>query len=468
MRIQKSQVCLLFLLIAVVTATSCTGGENPVLIKPGASGVSQLSFATHPVARLNPGTGEVWLGAPPGTAIGASLVKLTLPGDVTVTLRALQDGSFIYRFEGDGSSVVLVEWVDPANVRHSSDIQVTEPSYGLKIFQGQAGLYPNRISVTGETAWVVSSGTNTLNSYSLDTLEPVDLTVDLPEYSNPWEAFFTSPTTGIVTTLFGGVFTFDASSDEITKVATAQFRDFASPNGVVVAAGRAWITNPNPISYFPSVLSPGWISIADMAGQPTVTGEINTRWLNPQFVISDGFYVYVSCSGTVDFLLPDYIATAMDEGGIQVIDAQTGVIKASYPLGHAAPGPMGLSPDGRYLYAGSGVAGWLYRIDLEEKRVLNDADNPIVISDSPQTFISFVKVNPDGLLACGSFSDDMIRFVDSRTGEVDPFPFFQPVTLPHSDSEISGVQDAAYCVRDGQQGLLVITTVKSFFHWLPL
>jgi hypothetical protein len=91
-----------------------------------------------------------------------------------------------------------------------------------------------------------------------------------------------------------------------------------------------------------------------------------------------------------------------------------------------------------------------------------------VVSDHPGTFVSFVKVNPQGLLACGSFNDDTIRFVDSWTGEVDPFPFFEPVSLlPPGFFDFLGLQDAVYCMRNGQSGLLMISTVKNGFHWLP-
>jgi DNA-binding beta-propeller fold protein YncE len=213
----------------------------------------------------------------------------------------------------------------------------------------------------------------------------------------------------------------------------------------------------------------GWVSDISLGDAPSVMAEVNTRWLNPQNVISDGTFIYVSCSGTIDFLPPAYNAIALDTGGVQVISASTREIVASYELGKCGPGPMALSPDKRFLYVGSAVAGGLLRLDLEQRKVLNDASNPIVISDFPGTYVPFVEVTPEGLLICASFNTDTIRFVDSWTGEVDPFPFFGPIELHPDDPDLFyGIQDAAVCRRDGRKGLLILTTVDSAFHWLPL
>jgi len=472
----------------------CIGcvGANPITLDPNAPEISRLKFATRLVARLNPTAGEVWIGAPPGWSAAGSLVRFTVAGELTRKVRSLIDGSVLYRFPGDENSVTLVEWVDQVGVRHSENVPVTNASDDLDLHVGTAGLYPNRMIADEDAIWVVNSGNDELASYDLVSLQKGDA-VKTPAYSNPWDAAFIEDTSrGLITTLFAGVHMFDASTGETREVSTDGFRTFASPNGVAILtdgartvqsapgtqsrpcgagfpACRAVVVNPNPVSYFPTEFGQGWISWIELSDSPRVYKELNARWLNPQYVIEGSERIYVSCSGTIDFAPPDYVATALDAGGVMVISKESGEVVEAYELGLGGPGPMALSPDERYLYVGSGVAGRLFRIDLERGMVLNSAENPILVSDFPGTFISFLEVSEDGLLACASFNDDTIRFVDSMTGELDPFPFFEPVELhPDDPDALYGPQAAKYVDRGGVEGLLILTTVLSEFHWLAL
>jgi hypothetical protein len=59
--------------------------------------------------------------------------------------------------------------------------------------------------------------------------------------------------------------------------------------------------------------------------------------------------------------------------------------------------------------------------------------------------------------------------MDSRTGELDPFPFFGPVKLhPDDPDAFYGPQDAVFGYGDKEYGLVLLTTVKSGFSWLPI
>ena len=105
------------------------------------------------------------------------------------------------------------------------------------------------------------------------------------------------------------------------------FPEFRIPNGVAILPGDtdyAYVTNTNPISYFPTEFGHGWVTCIELHPDQNYEGEvvadINTQWLNPQNVIVHDNLVYVSCSGTIDWTPPDYIATAMDNGGVHVID----------------------------------------------------------------------------------------------------------------------------------------------------
>jgi len=443
---------------------------------PDTPGVSQIPFLTRLVARYNPGTSQVWIGAPSGWAKSSSEVLITVTNDLPRRVQVYQDGSFIYKFPGDENSTAEVEWTDTAGTGHSEIVMVTNASEGLELFEGEAGLYPNRMIMKDEMLWVVNSGDDALTSYDLAT-ETEQSSITTPLFSNPWEVdFIDGSSMGFLTTLFAGVYCFDSVTGLTSEVALNGFRDFASPNGVVTIrtggtdespSGTCWVANPNPVGYFPTTFGQGFISRIEFGETANVSSEINTLWLNPQHVITDGDLVYVSCSGTIDFMPPDYKAVALDRGGVHVIDPDTSQIIKSYDLGICGPGAMALSPDGRYLYIGSGVEGSIFRIDLEEEVVLNNASNPIVISDFPGTYIPFIEVSDNGLLACASFNTDTIRFMDSRTGELDPFPFFGEIELHPDELELLwGPQDAVFATRNGREGLILLTTVESAFHWI--
>ncbi len=458
----------LLILSSLVIGLACEVG-GPITLDPSAPEAAQLPLALDLVARYEASSGLVWIGAPPGTSKSGREVYITVPDELIRRVKALDDGSFLYRFPGDENSTALVEWTDPTGDRHSKNLAVTAPGEGSALNIAAAGLYSNRLTVMNDVAWVVNSGNDELTAYDLTTLQETGMRVTVPEWSNPWEAAFISPTEGILTTLFSGVFQFDAVEGTIIAVDTTGFSNFASPNGCAIIGDYAWIANPNPITYFPTVLGTGWVNKVALGTDPGVIAEIETDWLNPQNVIVHGDYVYVSCTGTVDFFPPDYLATALDPGGVHVIDPDTGEIVESYELGTCGPGPMAISPDGRYLYAGSNVAGHVYRIDLLNGQILNDASSPIVVSDYTGTFIPTLCMTDGGLLICPSFNTDTIHFVDSRTGEQNPFPVFEPIELhPDDPDALWGIQDIAVCERNGETGLLVLTTVLSAFHWTPM
>ena len=455
------------LVYLIATGLGCTGAD-PITVDPNSPGVSQLRFVSDLVARFNPDTGQVWIAAPPGWAASETEVRVSVPGDLPRRILSLTDGSFLYRFAGTAESTATVAWIDPGNAKHEETLAVTAPEDTIDRDIASAGLYANRMTASEDVVWVVNSGDDELASYDIETLQPGGMAVSAPQYSNPWEAAFGKGSNGLLTTLFGGVLGFDTATGETVEVDTNYLRPFASPNGVTILGDFGWVTNPNPVSYFPTQFEQGWVSRIELSGDPHVDDEIDTPWFNPQHIISDGTDIYISCSGTIDFVPPDYIATALDAGGILVVDEQNKVL-TTYELGVCGPGPMALSPDGMFLYIGSGVSGSLFRIDLQKETVLNDASNPIVLDDFPGTFISFIEVSPTGLMACGSFNTDTIRFVDSLTGEVNPFPFFEPVSIDGGNPDTYyGPQDAVFVTRGGENGLLILTTVISGFHWLPI
>lgn len=464
--------CYSIIFISLISFTVITGlgcrGSNPILSDISDPGYSQVIYGSRMMARFDPDSGFVWLAAPPGIIKPDSEVAVTTSDGASRQLSTYPDGRFLYRFPGNEDSFCIVTWTDTNETSHTQTIVVTDPDDDVTANIRSTGLYCNRIFEYKGTTWVVNSGDDELAVHDTDSLVKLASDIDLPEFSNPWEADFSSPTSGLITTLFNGVFSFDIQTGHTPAITTEGFREFASPNGVFIAGMGGWVTNTNPISYFPSEHGQGWISLINVE-TGSVVSEINTPWLNPQYVIADRNYLYVSCTGTVDFVPPDYFANAVTGGGIMVLNLSTREIVNTFDLGLCAPGPLALSPDKRYLYAGSGVAANLYRIDLHQGIIINGPDNPIVISDFPGSFIPFISEMGTGLIATASFNDDVLRFVDSYTGELDPYPFFKPVKLHPGEPEAKwGPQDGVFTKRNGESGLLFITTINGAFHWLEI
>jgi len=468
---------LFVLLSLILTFFIGCSRTTPLIPDENSPAVMQANFTGKLVARYNDHSKKVAIGAPSNFSKPHSGIVVSIPGEVPITTHSLSDGSFILRFPGESDMSIRVDWTDSNGESQSETVAVSDPYDDLDVNLKPAGIYPNRMENVGGTIWVVNSGDNEIRPYDANNLLPTGNRINAPALSNPWEAAFDG-SKGIFTTLFNGAYYFNLLTGDVMPIVTTGFREFASPNGCAIDNDRAWVVNPNPISYFPSEFGQGWVSLIAFGSFPRVNGEIDTVWLNPQFVVYRNGFLYVSCTGTVDFVPPDYYAEALTEGGIHVIDPGTLQIVDSYNLGLGAPGPMGFSPDGRYLYAASSVAGRIFRIDLAEKKILNGYDNPIVIDDKLGTYVPFITVTPQGLLVCASFNSDTIHFLDSRTGELNPFPFFKPIDLspeltpspftgatwPH----FYGPQDAVYAERKGKKGILILTTVESGFSWIEL
>ncbi|HDS30132.1 MAG TPA: hypothetical protein ENN67_03725 [Firmicutes bacterium] len=466
---------VLFSVVLLVSFYGLGCGSSEILtLNPAGRDASRVKLLFGITARFVPETATVWIGAPPGYAAPSAEVFITLPAQKQIKIRAFTDGSFYHRFPGDENSSVEISWTDRWGQFRTETITVSDPNDKIATGIGKAGIAPNRMYLVDGMVWVVNSGDDEIASYDPETLEPGSMRVSLPVYSNPWEvAFHLESRTGLVTTLFRGVFRFDMQTGEIGRVETSSspFSPFASPNGVVMLDDTAWVANPNPVSYFPSRFGVGFLSKIEHGISPKVIGEIKTSWVNPQNVITDGKYIYASCTGTVDFMPPYWTPVALTSGGVHVIEPETGEIVASYELGEGGSGPMAITPDRRFLYIGSNIAGWLFRIDLFSGEVLNDASNPIILNNEPVTFIPKLEMLSNGLMICPSFNTDTIHFVDSSTGEVDPFPYSNPIDLRKGKTQAQiyyGVQDVVFCERDGHPGLLVLSSIINEFHWIPL
>lgn len=460
----KSKYLVSLLFVLLLTSSSCANGGNPIILDPNSPDVAQLAFVTSVVAVENPTTLELWLGAPAGTADPSTVVNVFIDNDRHVQFRPFDDGSLLYKFAGTSETAIYMQWIDPSRLEHREDISVSGPPDRLVRALAPAGYIPLQMEAVGDKVWVLDQS-HSLYPYDLESF--IHKPGNFYFLSEPYSFDFSIPT-GIVTA-GNDVYTISSGGSYSWEVDNGSFREFTGTTGCAILGNKAWVANMDPIHYFPIKAGPTWVSVIDLQGTtPSIIAEIDLTLYTPLDVITDGSLIYVSCNGTINSG-PPYLFNRVDPGGVFVIDPSTNEIIKTYDLGLTGPGSMQLSPDKRFLYVGSTDVTGVFRIDLEQGKIVNGPDNPIYIAGEDVSWggVSVLDVTPDGLLVCGN--SDRLYFVDSRTGEVNPFPFFKPVEIGYENiSSNYLIRDVATCTRGGVEGLLILTSGTAMFHWLPL
>jgi len=177
---------------------------------------------------------------------------------------------------------------------------------------------------------------------------------------------------------------------------------------------------------------PGLVTLIRRADR-LVVATIRTTQLNPQAAAVHGERGYVVNGGTyrVD---QDGLVTAASDGGVDIIDlgdpgGSAPRLAGNIPLGRSAAdariggyGSIAIDPAGKMALIGSGTRGDLFSVDLEQRRVVRGADNPIALfptaaGDNGMTTVRPLPGSKAGVL---SFNSDELCIGEDWTAMASP------------------------------------------------
>ena len=209
-----------------------------------------------------------------------------------------------------------------------------------------------------------------------------------------------------------------APSDERAAVRAQGL--FWAPEGIAVH--ERWILVTNTAFYFDGPLASwgqGFTTVIDRKTRRVVS-RVASSQPNPRDVLVSGDRAYVVNGGTTKTDHDLGLVTVTSSGGLDIIDLSADIaptaVAANIPLPQnpADPrigsyGSLVLSPDGRFALIGSGTRGDIFKLDLEQKRVVYGADNPLELfpTDEKQNGLTLVRRFGDTLAVLNFNSDEL-------------------------------------------------------------
>ncbi len=422
------------------------------------------------------------VGGTKGAAPAGSTVTVTdlNTGVTQPPTTAATDGSFDPTFTGSTSDKFEVVVSENGTTIIDKTIGVTVISQAVKRDLAQLGSFPTQIEIHGNRAYVVNGGSDSVQIFDLNQDPPKQVgTIVLPPGSDPVVIAFLNDTQAYVANLAGqSVALVNAQTAQCEllivlpdhvpsdtsvcqNVTTVDTNSFEDPFGIALANGKVYVTNSNLDQFFQPAGN-GFVTVIDTKTN-LVTKIIQLTAENAQGITVFGNMVYVVSGGSSSFDSNSGLVTPTSDGAVGVIDSTTDKIVAniSIPLSQTLP-LVGLpnklepTPDGKFGYIGSGTAGVLFKVNLEDNTLVRGADNPIIVTSAQVQDATFeVEIRDDGLGFIAVFNTDLIVAFDTATDTINPFPFIAPFPAgqkadnPNSQF-FEGIQDIA--IRPGKPG----------------
>jgi len=204
----------------------------------------------------------------------------------------------------------------------------------------------------------------------------------------------------------------DAPSQEVVT----PYLDLAGPEGVAVIAGTVYVTNTNGVWNNETMkmdYGTGYVSafLSDTLDQ---VGEVETPFLNPQLVVDASGMAAVVCSGT-SLADENWTMTPNAPGGVVVVDPGTLDIVKQVEIPVADPTPLSGFPgsaawdaDHLSLFLGSGTAPVLYKVDIEQGKLVST----LKLYDVAQGNDALVPAVAGGWLWAASFNQGKLYKID--------------------------------------------------------
>ncbi|GEM_PF-988688 len=452
----------------------------------GGSGGGGTSFTPSgriiAVAEKSGSNVTIKVGGTKGAAPAGSTVQVTdLNTQATQTTTAAADGSFDPTFTGSTGDMFEVVVSENGNTITDTTIGVTVISQAVERNLAQLGSFPTQIEIRGNMAYVVNGGSDNIQVFDLNQDPPKQVgAIVLPPGSDPNAIAFLDDTHAYVSNLTGqsvalvNVQTEQCEllivrSDHVPSdagvcqnhVTTVDDSSFEDPSGVAISNGKVYVTNSNLDQFFQPAGN-GFVTVIDTkTNQVVKTMQLSAE--NAEGITAMGNRIYAVSSGNSSFDTNSGLVTPTSNGAVGVIDSATDKIVANIPIPLnpalplvGFPNKLEPTPDGKFGYMGSGTAGVMFKVDLENNTLVRGADNPIIVTSAQVQDATFdVEIRDDGLGFIAVFNTDRIVVFDAATDTINPFPFIAPFPAgqradnPNSQF-FEGIQDIA--IRPGKPG----------------
>jgi hypothetical protein len=213
---------------------------------------------------------------------------------------------------------------------------------------------------------------------------------------------------------------------EVVKT-TPDYPLFSGPEGVFVFGEYLFVTNTNGVwdnDAGKMVYGNGYITVLKTEDLSFVS-QIETPFMNPQFITYVDEYFYVVCSGTVEFD-ENWTMTPASPGGIVMIGATTFLAEGSMEIPAGGVDPMAGFPGavaydavGKRLFIGSGTYPAVYVIDSESLEMVKTLT---VYPDAIGNDI-IVPAFHDGVLYATSFNTGLTYGLNPDSGDTIAGPY---------------------------------------------
>ncbi|MFQ6617064.1 MAG: FlgD immunoglobulin-like domain containing protein [Fidelibacterota bacterium] len=251
------------------------------------------------------------------------------------------------------------------------------------------GLVPNKITLRGNSAYVVNSISANIYVIDLEKFEIAE-TIDVGEGENPWDIAILNDDSAYVSNFqTSSVSLVSLSENKVLKKIDVGL----SPEGLLIHGNKLFVCNTgfNPETF---EFDAGTVSIIDV-GTNMITSSLPAG-INPQYMAVDGQgLIHIVSTGNY----------ADKEGVIYILDPDEEVVLDSIPIG-GFPGSIAIAGDSMgYLGAGGwGDEGFVFSYNTITRTVLRGPYNPIIIGPG----VTGISVDKDNNVYACNFNKDTI------------------------------------------------------------
>ena len=436
------------LFLAAITiigcAVSCGGGSS--------DNKEVVSGRVMAIAENAGNDQRIKIGGVAGAVPPGSTVKVTdLSTMETKSTVAGPDGSFDPEFQGSTDDLFKVQIIVNNELSDEFTIGVTLLTDIVKRDLGTLGDTPSELKIKGNIAYVLNGFSDNIQRFDLSKTPPRELNpVAVPTGSDPVSFDLLDNGKAYTANLIGqsvSLINLETNECELIYLKEPPSGNtgcnenivfdgaFEDPSDVKLIGNKLYVTNNNFDEFF-YPKGNGFITIIDTDSNQLDTviesdgansGSIRVAG-NDVLVLNTGNFIF-------DAQANEFQCDSNFPPSITIIDPDTETVKDTIeiPLSSmnplaCAPGVMAITPDSKFAFLGLGLVGGMFKIDIENRSVINGASNPVAFTDlSGLNSVTDITFNNQGLGFAALFNSDQIAVFKTDNNEIDPFPFVEPL-----------------------------------------